>query len=1021
MTETYREMKKICREYILKWGLWSLLCCCTLPAMAYEAEPVHVTGRVTTTDGVALADVEVMLDNSFVYTVTDRDGSFAIEIPREDDMALLFVRERYVPQRVVINRDTTFSVMLPEASIEPVYNVGYVSRNRNMMAVAASTVTADDLEHTSSYSLPSALIGSASGLTVMRNSGSEPGYETFDMYVRGVGTYGSYRSPLCLVDDVEADFSMLDIDEIESVTVLKDGAANAQYGQRGANGTLLIKTKRGMVGKPEISFDARFGMVQATRLPQFLGSKDYATLYNKALANDGMLIPDDPRYNPDMYTGSQAPYLYPDVDWYGSMLRSTTPQQQYKLSVRGGSDIVRYYVMLGFLDQQGLYRNTDLNPQFSTNQSYTRYNVRSNLDATISRTITLSLDLAGSIEDRNMPNATSSDVFGLLSTIAPNAMPIEYADGKIAGTSQYQENPYGMITRTGYRTDRNKQLFVKAEAKWDVDFITKGLSVKAQVFYDGASGYGNGRSQDYAVYEWLGGDDYAVYGEDKPLSLSQEKYYDYYQYLLGFNAGVSYNRSFGKHQLLGDVRYYQQQLFKQHDNPPFARQGVNGKFTYGYDNRYVAEFSFAWDGSDEYAPDHRFGFFPGVAAAWIISNEGFFNKNSAVSYLKLRASYGLTGNNQTGLDRYGYMSHWYGFDASYGGYIFGSGFNWSDGAWEGRSANPYLTWETSHNVNIGVDMELFKNLSISVDAFRHDRCDIVSELVNTSSVVVGAPFPYVNIGSVLNQGAELSILHHHRVGEVGYFVQANASYAHNEITVMDEISGLKDYQSHIGKPVNQLWGLEVLGFYADEADIANSALSTFYKVRPGDLKYKNQNPEEDNYINTYDEVPIGCPTVPEWTFGLSFGVDYKGVDLTAVFNGVAGRSVYLSNAAVWQFAGGNKATALAFGAWEQGVREADATYPRLTTENNLNNYRSSAFWIKSGDFLRLSNLEIGYSFPQKWMKKAYIKQLRIYVNAQNLFTLDHLSAYHLDPEVVDAGVSGYPVTRSFNVGLKLKF
>lgn len=1013
-------MKNRYKNSALKGFLICLLICVVLPVSAYEPEVIQITGVVKDSEGKALANVEVMVDNKFAYTLTKKDGTFSLEIPREDDMALLFVCLYYEPQRIEVEQSAEITVVMPFVGERKEYNVGYATRDRNWVATAISTVTADDLHRTSSPSLPLALIGSASGLTVMRSSGSEPGRESFDMYVRGVGTYGLIRSPLCLVDDVESDFSQLDIEEVESVSVLKDGAANAQYGQRGANGTILVKTKRGYVGKPEIMLNAQFGMIQATRLPAFLGAKDYMTLYNQALSNDGMPIPDDMRYNPETYTAGRNEYMYPDVDWYGAMLRTATPQQQYKLSVRGGTDVVRYYVMFGFLDQQGLYKHTNLNPEFSTNTGFTRYSVRSNLDASISRTLSLSLDLSGRIEDRNMPNSTSSDIFGLLSTIAPNAMPVLYPDGKIAGTSQYQQNPYGMITQTGYRTDRNKALRVKAEAKWNVDFITKGLSVKASVAYDAASGYGSGRSQKYAAYEWLGDDNYGVYGEDRQLSLSQEKFYDYYQYLLGFNAGVFYDRSFGKHHVLADARYYQQQIYKQKDNPAFARQGINGKVAYNYDNRYVAEFSFAWDGSDEYAPGHRFGFFPGVAGAWIISNEAFFPKRGLVSYLKLRASYGVTGNNQTGLDRYGYMSHWHGFDASYGGYIFGNGFNWSDGAWEGRSANPELTWESSRNMNIGVDFELLRSLSVSVDAYRHDRCNIVSELSNTSSVVIGAPFPYVNIGSVLNQGVELSVSHQNKIGDVGYFASANVSFARNRITDMDEVSGLKDYQSRIGKSVTQMWGLEVLGFYADEADIRNSAVSTFYKVKPGDLKYKNQNPDEDNHINTYDEIPIGSPTVPEWTFGLSLGVDYKGFDLTAVFNGVAGRSVYLSNAAIWSLTGNNKATALAFGAWERG-REAEATYPRLTTENNLNNYRPSSFWIKSGSFLRMGNLELGYSLPARLLSKAYIKQLRVYVNAQNLFTLDKLGVYNLDPEVVDAGVTGYPVTRTFNVGLKIKF
>ena len=885
---------------------------------------------------------------------------------------------------------------------------------------AVSTINYSDLDKASVSNLENALTGKASGLTVLRKSGDEPGNSLSDIYIRGIGTYGQFRSPLFLVDDVERDISQMDIEEIESVSILKDGAANARYGQRGANGTVFVTTKRGIVGKPEISLTAQYGFQQPARLPDFLSSREYVSLYNKALQNDGMSVPSDDRYNPEMYNGTQNPYLFPDVDWYSSFLKDNTPQQQYKVSVRGGTEQVKYFVLFSFLGKNGLYKYSDVNSGFNTNVNYNRYNIRSNIDAAVTKSLDISLDLAGRIEDKNMPNSSSSDIFNVLSTIAPNAMPIVYEDGKIAGTSQYRQNPYGMISHTGYRKDRNKVLQVKAQARQRLDIVTKGLDVRVMVAFDGVSGYGTGKTSNYATYELQRDNTYSVYGEDKQLSLAQEKLYDYYQYRLAFDAGFSYERTFGKHEVLADMRYYQSQLFVQGDNPAYARQGMSGKATYCFDKRYVGEFSFAYDGSDEYAPGHRFGFFPSVSGAWIISNESFFNRN-VVNYLKFRASYGEAGNCKTGFERYAYQSHWSGFDQSYGGYIFGSGFAWSDGAWEGRLANPDLTWETTRNVNVGIDFELFSKLSVSVDAFWHKRTDIVSEKQNTSSWIIGAPFPYVNIGTVVNRGMEASLTHNNRINKFGYFVQANISLAKNKILAMDEVEGLKEYQKRTGKSVSQLWGLEALGFYMNEEDIRNSPISTFYKIRPGDLKYKNQNSGEDNHINSYDEVPIGKPTVPEITMGLSLGIDYAGFDFSAMLSGVANRSVYLNNAAVWALQNNNKVTALAYGAWEKGVREADATFPRLTTENNLNNYRSSSFWIKNGNFLRLSNVEIGYQLPESLLKKVNIKQLRLYVNGQNLLTVDKLGKYDVDPEVVDAGVTGYPVKRSLNIGVNQKF
>lgn len=979
-----------------------------------------IKGIVTNDNGKPIGGAAISLLDEFNYSYSDSTGHFTIQASKK---AILFINKTgFVSTRVQVwNESDELRVILPKSNDIPGYKIGYVEQTKQTLTSSISVIQSPELIKSPVTSTENALIGKAAGLTVLQNVGNEPGYESSSIYIRGVGTFGQFRSPLVLVDDVERSFKQLDIQEIESVSVLKDGAANAQYGQRGANGTLLITTKRGFAGKTEIDLISQAGMQEPTRLPQFLNSKEYVTLYNKALTNDGLSIPSGEKYNPVMYDGTRSPYSFPDVDWYNSFLKKTTPQQQYKITFRGGTDVIKYFILFGYLNQEGLYKNTDLNKNFNTNIQYNRYNIRSNFDATISKSFSVSLDLAGQIENKNMPNISSSTIFNSLSTLAPNVMPILYGDGKIGGTSQYQTNPYGMISQTGYRQDRSKNLQVKASGVQKLDFILPGLSANATVAYDGISSYGMGKSSNYATYELQSDDTYSKYGEDKQLSLSQEKFYDYYQYMLAFYSGISYNKEFGIHSLDANVRYYQSQLYKQGDNPPFDRQGINGKATYGYDKKYFAELSFSYDGCEEFAPGKRFGFFPSIAGGWLISNESFMKGNPAINFLKLRASYGESGNSKTGYDRYAYQSHWSGFDSSYGGYIFGSGFSWSDGAWEGRLNNPELTWETSHTTNLGLDIEVFKTFSFNFDVFRSNRTNIISEQSNTSPLTVGAPFSLINIGSVLNQGFELTAQQKSKIGRVGYYVQANVSFARNKITTMDEVEGLKDYQSRIGKSVTQLWGLEAIGFYKDQNDILNSPLSTFYKVQPGDIKYKNQNPDEDNVINSYDEVPVGSPSIPEWTFGFSLGFDYKGFDFSTLISGVANRSVYLNNAAVWVIQNNNKATDIAYGAWESNVNEQTATYPRLTTENNLNNYRPSSFWIINGDFIRLSNIELGYQLPHTILNKVKIKNVRFYVNGQNLLSLDHLAKYHLDPEVVDAGVTGYPTMRVFNIGINVKF
>ncbi len=903
---------------------------------------------------------------------------------------------------------------------ENIFRVGYNTRSKQELTTAVSVVGADAFAKPLITSGEKALAGKAAGLTVLQAYGNEPGVSATNLYIRGLGTFSMSR-PYILVDDVERSFDKMDLDEIESVTIFKDGASNTQYGQRGANGTIFVTTKRGIVGKPEISFTSQLGTQQPISLPEFLGAKEYVTFYNKALQNDGLMIPSGSKYNPDAYNGTQNPFLYPDVDWYNEFINKNALQQQYKLTFRGGTEAVRYFMLLGYLNQEGLYKHTESNSGYSTNINYDKYSIRTNLDANVTKALVVSLDLAGRMENRNAPNVSSSDMFSTLSSLVPNAMPVQYNDSMLAGTSQYRNNPLGMISKSGYRQYRTIGVQIRAKALLDMSAVMKGLSGEAVFGYDGNSVYGSKRGAGYATYELQPNGTYSKYGENIPVALDMESVDEKnYVYLMNFYGGLNYNRTFGQHGIGANIRYYQAQTYIRGDNPPYGKQGINGDARYNFDNRYFAGFSFAYDGSDEFAPGHRFGFFPAVSAGWMISNEQFLEDNKTITFLKLRASYGEAGNcKTTGFDRYAYQAHWYGFEASYGGYLFGGTPTWSDGAWEGRTPNPDLTWETTRNFNIGMDVSLWNKLSLTLDGFIHDRDNIIMLMDNSTSGVIGAPSPFANAGEVINKGFDATTTYSDKIGQVGFFVQGNVSFARNEVKQTDELEQLPEYLKATGHSITQLWGMRAIGYYKDQADINNSTPNTLYKVRPGDIKYYDVN--GDKVINALDIEAIGSPSLPEWTLGLSAGAEYKGIDFSFLLSGYAGRSVMLSNASVWILQNNGNVTNLAYGAWEAGVREDNATYPRLTTEANKNNYRNSTYWIKNGNFLRLSNVEVGYSFPQKWINKLKMNDLRLYVNGQNLLTFDHLGDYNLDPEVLDAGITGYPMTRAVNVGLKLKF
>jgi TonB-linked SusC/RagA family outer membrane protein len=451
------------------------------------------------------------------------------------------------------------------------------------------------------------------------------------------------------------------------------------------------------------------------------------------------------------------------------------------------------------------------------------------------------------------------------------------------------------------------------------------------------------------------------------------------------------------------------------NNLDYKTQDLFGRVTYGFRNRYIAEFGWSYSGSENFE-QNRYDFYPVGSAAWVISNEDFLKNSHLVDFLKIRASYGMTGNSDLEVGRFPYLSQY----SKGGGYVFGTGYSGSDGSYEGRIGNLYIGAEHSLNANVGVDLELKNHLlDISFDIFRNDRSRIITTRENTLPSIIGLDLPYENIGSVLNQGLELTLTHSKQIGDFGYFAQANISYATNKITYTDEVAGIETWLSTIGRSVYQQWGLETDGFFKDQDEIDRWAKSTYGNVQSGDVKYIDQN--HDHIINADDRVPLGKPYVPEWNFGFTLGCSYKNVDFNILLTGIANRSIYVDNNVLWGMQNNNKITATVYDAWQQGVNEATALYPRLTTEANEHNYQSSDIWLFSGNYLRIQNVEIAYNLPEKLLKKVTIKSCRIFANGFNLLSFDQLKKFNLSAEYPNAGVTAYPETRVFNFGINVKF
>ena len=990
--------------------LFAGLCFCSV-----NAQNNTVIWGTVTHNGEPLNNIRVSVENSFIQAQSDLNGNFSIQAEEGDK--LLFSANGYKQQAYLIqNANAPVAIEMKLSEDEQIYQVGYSERTKTQLTAAVSIATSDALSKTPIPTINDATQGYVNGLTIERTSGNEPGWSLSNFYVRGIGTFGSGRTPLFIVDNVERDITQLDPQEIESFTVLKDAAATVSYGIRGANGVIKIKTKRGHAGKPIITLNANYGVQTPSVLPEYLGAQEYVRFRNIALQNDGLPIPSDLSYNPDMYNGSQNPYIYANTDWYGEFIRKITPQQIYRLSVNGGSETVRYYVTLGITNQAGIYNYTKENKSFDTNPDYTRYNVRANTDIDISKHLTVSLDLGGKLETKRIPNVSASTIFSTLSSLPP-IIPIKNEDGSIAGTSVHTNNPYGYLARKGFEDQYNRYLQGNVSAVYKLDFWLKGLSANAMFGFDSYKLYGRWKSQDYAVYQRNQDATYTKFGEDSDLSLSYGS--SDYGYVLRttFMGGLEYQNTFSDiHYLAGELKYMQSGYEQSGNYSKSKEQNLFGRFTYAYDNRYIAELGYSYSGSENFNKGSRFGLFPVISGAWVVSNEDFLNHSEQINFLKLRASYGLVGNSNIGIGRFPYMGQFYLGN----GYVFGDSYAGSDGSYEGRLKNTNITFEKSLNTNIGFDIEMFDNkMALNLDFFRNDRSNIITTRSAILPGIVGQELPYENLGSVLNHGFEATLKHQNKLDDFGYFVQANVSFARNKITYMEEIAGLEAWTYQTGKQVGVVRGLEAVGFFNTQDEIDKWAKSTYGSVNIGDIKYEDQN--NDGFIDDNDYVSLDFSNIPEWNFGLNFGFSYKNVDLSMLFTGVANRTLLIGNNVFLGMQGNSKITATAYDTWQQGVNEETAKYPRLTTEIVAHNMQNSTVWSHNGNYMRLQNIEIGYNLPNKLLSKVKIMEARLFVNGYNLFSIDYLKKYNVSADYPNAAISAYPEMRVYNIGLNVKF
>jgi TonB-linked SusC/RagA family outer membrane protein len=944
--------------------------------------------------------------------ITDVDGRFSIRAADRDTLIISYIG--YAETRVPVNGQNTLTVTLltDTKSLQEVVIVGYGSQQKASVVGAIAQVTTKELQQSPVANVSNALAGRLPGLITVQRTG-EPGNDMAEMYIRGVSTYAGSVSPLVLVDGIERDIRLMDVSEIESISILKDASATAVYGVRGANGVVVVTTKRGEIGKNEISLSIDGGIQMPTRMLKNVNSYEMAVLTNEALMNDGL----SPKFSQealDAFRNGTNEFLYPNNDWFKESLNSYSIMDQYNLTVRGGVEKVKYFVAANILNQGGLYKYSDYNPEYNTNISYTKYNFRSNLDLQLSSIISAKLNLAGIIGTRHSPNQDANTVFERLRISNPDRAPIRNPDGTWATREKGNFNPLANIIDAGYRDSKETSVQATLGFSADLAKLTKGLSANVDYSFDFSNVYNKSYTKPIEFWEFYEDGTYQLFSEGGNLGFGDELNAYNSQYV--FEPSLRYANTFGSvHRVTGLALFTMQERLQKGNSLtrlPYRRMGIVGRITYAYKDKYLAEVNAGYNGSENFAPGHRFGFFPAFSAGWVATEEDFF-QSSWINFLKLRASYGKVGNDRVGGDRFLYESLW----ESAGEAVYGmaSPRGAGGGAREKRIGNENLTWETAAKVNIGIEGHYFGNkLDLTVDVFNEDRSHILSS-INIVPGTFGGPSLMDNVGSVNNKGFEVEGLFRGKAGNnFNYWFGGNYSYARNKITEMPEAPQAYDYLYATGQRVGQPFGYISRGIFQSNEEVLQSPSQNGLTLQAGDVIYIDIN--GDGIVDSNDRHAIGFTSVPEMFYSFKFGFDYKRFDLSCMFQGAGNVTYNFMNALNVPFWNENN-TPLTEWLDRWTPENRDARYPRISfARPNNNNYESSTFWHRNGNYIRFKNFEVGYVIPEKFISKIGAKYTRFYINGMNLFTWTKVPVY--DPENIG---TRYPLMLVVNAGVKLTF
>lgn len=1050
----------------------------TAKVQATQSNKITVSGTVldkTTND--PLIGVSVVVKGvANAGTITDMDGKFTLKLPYAE-APLVFSYLGYQPQEIVPGAKKELTVLLQEdtKALQEVVVVGYTKQRKETMIGSVATITTKDLTQSPTANINNALAGRLPGLIVNQYAGGEPGVDQSELFIRGKATYGN-QSAIVIVDGIERDMSYLAPDEIETFTILKDASATAAYGIRGANGVIVITTKRGKAAeKATVNLKASIGINQPIGFPEYLGSADYATLYNEARLNDAKMTGADISSlnlfsqqaidNFRRAKGDNSDGLGYDWDYYDFAFKPGL-QEDVSLSIRGGTDKVRYYVLANYFSQGGNYKYLNAG-EYDSQTKFTRYNFRSNIDININRYLSTRLDLGARITDRNAPGTTAGRLMTICATQPPylpilveeNAHPQneEYIQqnprGMLYGDNIYRYNLLGELSRTGYLNEKNTYLNGSFAMNLDMEFLTKGLKAEVMFSYDASEGRWINRKLDtykdgyreypkYATFMPIEGSDAYMAGGHYTGAYKTGNKYDIDQTI---GNGFSHNASDGRTYIQARLDY--NRLFSNrhevtamllanrgnrtvNNELAYHSQGITGRFAYYYNQKYLMEFNFGYNGSENFAPGKRYGFFPAGSIGWVVSEEEFMKKASWIDFLKVRASYGLVGSDNVS-SRFPYLAFYGGGS----GYDFGNNFGTNvGGTSEGNLANANLTWEKARKLNVGIDFTtLNQRLALTIDAFYEYRFDIITDM-NSDGImgypdIVGKDAALQNLGEVSNRGVDIELSWNDKIGkDFRYYIRPNLTFSRNRLEYKAEVARKNSWRKETGKRLYENFVYVFDHFVADqeEADRLNKiGYQPWGQLIPGDVVYKDL--DRNGVIDDEDRTAMGNPRSPELMFGIPFGFQYKNFDFSVLLQGATKSSILLNGAAVFDFPQFEqdkigRVKKMHLDRWTPETA-ATAKYPALhygTHDNNKNG--NSSLFLYDASYLRLKNVEIGYNVSPKLLRKFHVQQARIYVQGLNLLTFDKLGDVDIDPETKSGdGASWYPIQKVFNFGIDITF